>query len=178
MEAAGGYAAANDADHRRAGQSDLRAVSYSDEAVAYRLIPPVEQVRFSERVSFLWIDRAQIRQDDTGIVAVLRREGEDGEVERVPVQVPAGGIALLVLGNGTSITQPAVVSLARCGTTLAFGSHGGLVSYTHAVPLTSSAKWALAQARLVANHAAALSAARVLYAKQFGSAAGFLRRQL
>lgn len=149
-------------------------MSFSEQAIAYRLIPPHDQVRFSDRVSFLWIDRAQVRQDDTGIVAILRRDTTEQTVDRIPLQIPAGGIALVVLGNGTSISQPAAVSLARCGTTLAFGGSGGLVTYSHAVPLTASAKWALAQARLVADHQASLEAARRLYAVQFGSAAPFL----
>jgi CRISPR-associated protein Cas1 len=142
-------------------------MAYSDEAVAFSTLPVGHQVRLEDRVSFLYIEYCAVRQDRTGVVAI----GEDDAAEKVVrrrVQMPVAGISVLILGPGTSITQPAITSCTRSGVTVLFAGGGGVPAYAHATPLTSSARWAIAQARLVAQEKHQRVAAMVFYKKQLG----------
>ena len=139
---------------------------YSDEALAFSKIPVSHQVRMEDRVSYLYLEYTRIIQDNTGVVAVS--EKEDGEMCAQRIELPVAGIAVIFLGPGTSITQPAAASCARAGTTIVFSGGGGVPCYTAATPLTSSSRWLIAQAKLSANQAAARRAARVLYSRQLG----------
>lgn len=151
-------------------------MTYSDEALAFSQIPVSDQVRVEDRVSYLYLEYCLIRQDRTGVVAIGRRRTEQDEPkkdpEKVPpaarIQLPVAGIGVLLLGPGTSISNPAATSCARSGVTVIFTSGGGIGCYSLATPLTSSARWAIAQARLVSNEARARDAARILYRKQLG----------
>ena len=149
-------------------------MTYSDLAIAFTKVPAAEQVRLEDRVSFAYIEYAVVYQDRIGVWAasapaaspVLAARGDTGpDLERI--QVPVGSIAVVMLGPGTSVTQPAMASMANSGATVVFTGGGGLPMYAAAVPLTSSARWAQAQAMLWADPAGTLVAARLLYAKRF-----------
>jgi CRISPR-associated protein Cas1 len=148
-------------------------VGYSDQARAFSRIPVIDQVRLEDRVSYLYLEHAQVVQDRTGVWAL--REGEPGPdgkrspngPDRERVQIPVGGICVVMLGPGTSITQPAMTSMANSGATVMFTGGGGIPAYASAVPLTSSSRWAHAQARMWANETALMSAARHLYSTRF-----------
>lgn len=142
-------------------------MSYSEEALAFSTIPTDHQVRLEDRVSFLYLEYCVIRQDKTGIIA-YGGDTEKGKVAGKRVQLPVSGLAVLILGPGTSITQPAITSCTRAGTTILFTGGGGVPAYSHATPLTSSARWAIAQARLVAQEKHQRTAALILYKKQLG----------
>ena len=51
-------------------------MNYSDTALAFSTIPVSSQVRMEDRISFLYLEYSQIRQDRTGVIAI--REGLDG----------------------------------------------------------------------------------------------------
>ncbi len=140
-------------------------MAYSTEALAFSQIPPSHQIRLEDRVSFAYLERANIVQDRTGVVALGQI---DGKSIRRSIQIPVGGIAVLSLGPGTTISHSAMTSCTRAGATVVFSGAGGAVSYSHATPLTASAKWAIAQARLISNERHQRQAALVLYKKQFG----------
>lgn len=142
-------------------------MSYSEEALAFSTIPTDHQVRLEDRVSFLYLEYCVIRQDKTGVIA-YGGETDQGKIAGKRVQLPVSGLAVLMLGPGTSITQPAITSCTRAGTTVMFTGGGGVPAYSHATPLTSSARWAIAQARLVAQEKHQRAAALVLYKKQLG----------
>lgn len=142
-------------------------MSYSDEALAFSTIPTDHQVRLEDRVSFLYLEYCVVRQDKTGVIA-YGGDIEKGVIAGKRVQLPVSGLAVLMLGPGTSITQPAISSCTRAGTTVMFTGGGGVPSYSHATPLTSSARWAIAQARLVTQEKHQKVAALVLYKKQLG----------
>jgi len=133
----------------------------------------VDQVRLEDRVSYLYLEHAQVVQDRTGVWAI--REGEPGiDGQRSPngpdkehVQIPVGGICVVMLGPGTSVTQPAMTSMANSGATVMFTGGGGVPAYASAVPLTSSARWAQAQARMWASDTSLLNAAHHLYLTRF-----------
>lgn len=122
-------------------------------------------MRLEDRVSFAYIDMAVVYQSRTGVWAM---SNEDGSKTKERIQIPVGGIAVLGLGPGTSITQPAVTSLTRSGATIVFAGNGGFNAYASATPLTSSARWAIAQARLVSDEDTTRAAAVLLYKRQLG----------
>lgn len=138
---------------------------YSGETIAFATIPAADQVRFEDRISFAYLEHAEVVQDRTGVIA-LGRNGS--EYLNLSIQVPVASLAVLVLGPGTSITQAAMTSCARAGATVLFSGSEGISAYAVATPLTSSARWAIAQANLVSSETAQREAAMVLYKKQFG----------
>lgn len=137
----------------------------SDEAIAFSTIPASSQVRLEDRVSYAYLEYARVMQDRTGVVALFE---EKSEFKRLKVQIPASSIAVVILGPGTSITQAAMTSCTRAGATVMFAGGGGVPAYSHATPLTSSARWAIAQARLISNPRYQRDAALKLYRRQFG----------
>lgn len=140
-------------------------MSYSDRALAFATIPAGHQVRLEDRVSFAYMDMATVYQNRTGIWAM---QDDEGEKTRTRIQMPVGGIAVLALGPGTSITHPAAISLTRSGTTVVFAGNGGANAYAAATPLTSSARWAIAQAHVITDETAVQQAAISLYKRQLG----------
>lgn len=142
-------------------------MSYSDDAITFAQIPADHQIRLEDRVSFLYLERCAIRQDRTGVVALSSEEGEDSAFRR-HIQLPVSGLAVLQLGPGTSISAAAMTSCTRAGSTVLFTGGGGVPAYTRAVPLTHSARWAIAQAKLVASERNQRKAAVTLYRRQLG----------
>ncbi|MDY3049985.1 MAG: type I-E CRISPR-associated endonuclease Cas1e [Rothia sp. (in: high G+C Gram-positive bacteria)] len=142
-------------------------MTYSEEALAFSTIPTNHQVRLEDRVSFLYLEYCVIRQDKTGVIA-YGGDTEEGPIAGKRVQLPVSGLSVLMLGPGTSITQPAMTSCTRAGTTVMFTGGGGVPAYSHATALTSSARWAIAQAHLVAQEKHQRTAALTLYKKQLG----------
>ncbi len=147
-------------------------MTYSEKARAFSRIPVADQVRLEDRVSFLYMEYAMVVQGRTGVWAIRAGEpGPDGMPapgpEKERIQVPVGGICVIMLGPGTSVTQPAMTSMANSGATVMFTGGGGIPAYAAAVPLTTSARWAQAQARMWADDAALIAAARQLYLIRF-----------
>lgn len=140
-------------------------MAMSDAAVSFSVIPAGHQVRLEDRVSYAYLEYAKLIQDRTGVVALC---DEEGELRRQSVQIPVGSLALLMLGPGTSISSSALTSCTRAGATVLFSGGGGVPAYTTAAPLTSSARWAIAQAKLVSNERYQREAALTLYKRQFG----------
>ena len=141
------------------------AVAYSEGALAFSTIPADHQVRLEDRVSYLYLEKAAIRQDKIGVVAYS--SSDDQQLMR-RIQLPVSGLAVLMLGPGTSISAAAATSCSRAGTTVMFTGGGGVPSYSHSTPLTTSARWAIAQARLSASETKQRKAAVILYSIQLG----------
>lgn len=140
-------------------------MTYSENALAFSKIPVSKQVRVEDRISFLYLDYCKILQDETGVIAVFETESE---VIKRKLLIPVAGLAVLFLGPGTSITQPAITSCTRSGLTVIFGGQDGVGCYGQATPLTSSSRWAIAQAKLISDKLASRKAAQVLYKEQLG----------
>lgn len=141
-------------------------MAYSQKALQFANIGASEQVRLTDRVSFVYLEYAQIVQGRTGVLAL---QADDSGDVRGEVQIPVGSIATVMLGPGTSITQAASSSLAAAGASVMFTGGGGVFSYATARPLTASARWAEAQARLWASQSHRVAAARILYQTRFQS---------
>lgn len=142
-------------------------MGYSEEALAFSTIPANHQVRAEDRLSFLYLERCIVRQDRTGVIAIQENE-ETGELIVDRIQLPVASLGVLCLGPGTSVSHAAMTSCARAGCTVIFTGGGGVNAYSHATPLTSSARWAIAQARLIAGDEKQRVAAVELYKRQFG----------
>jgi CRISPR-associated protein Cas1 len=140
-------------------------MAYSPIALQFASIGATDQVRLSDRVSFLYLEYSQVVQGRTGVLAL---QSQDCEPISQEIQIPVGSIAVLMLGPGTSVTQPAAATLAAAGTSVMFTGGGGIHSHATAKPLTTSARWAEAQARLWASTPNRLIAARSLYAARLG----------
>jgi len=134
-------------------------MAYSKQAIGLQRIAVVKLPRIADRLSFLSLDRCKIVQGRTGVIAIL----EDGS----EVQVPGGSLVVLHLGPGVSITTPAMRTLANSGCTVIASTSSGDGCYTTAVPLTSSGKWAMAQAALWADDKKRMKAARFLFQQRF-----------
>jgi CRISPR-associated protein Cas1 len=126
---------------------------YSPGALDLRNTTPHELPRIEDRITWLFIEHAQITQTRTGLVAWQ----ESGE----RIEIPCATIGALLCGPGTSITHDAAGTLYNAGCVLLWTSTFGVTGYQAAVPLTGSAKWMQAHARMWADpearHAAAVS---------------------
>lgn len=137
-------------------------MSYSDAAISL-LRPELEDLpRIGDRISFLFLDRARIEQGRTGLEAWL-------SIDEQPyrIAVPTASLAVLCLGPGTSISNPALATLFRSGTSVVFTGADGLVGYSTVRPLATDGSWAMAQARVWADPKLRLQAARTLYQQRF-----------
>lgn len=130
-------------------------MSYSNQALALRKPTVIELPRVGDRISFLYLDLVQIRQDQTGVIAL----GDDGS----KLQIPVASISVILLGPGSSISTPALTSLHRAGACIITTSDNGSVGISSARPLTSRSRWAEAQARMWAVREHRIAAARTLY---------------
>lgn len=147
---------------------------YSHDAIAFSTIPASHQIRLEDRLSFLYLEYCLIRQDRTGVIAIQNGHNESSDEEEklepqiLRIQLPVASLAVLCLGPGTSISNAAMTSCTRSGCTVIFTGGGGVNAYSHATPLTSTAKWAIAQACLVSNTEYQKKAALAFYKRQFG----------
>jgi len=140
------------------------AVNYSQSAVEL-LQPDLEAMpRVTDRISYLFLDRVRLEQSETGIEAHSKVDSE----HRITA-IPVANLAVLMLGMGSSISTPAIAALARSGTSVVFVGADGLVGYSTSRSLSTSSKWASAQARVVSDADARRSAAKQLYLARFPS---------
>ncbi|MGK5551222.1 type I-E CRISPR-associated endonuclease Cas1e [Actinomadura kijaniata] len=121
--------------------------------------------RIADSLSFLYLESVRIVQDDTGVCAQV--ESPRG-TERV--YLPTAALACVLLGPGTSITQPAMATFARHGTTLVCVGAGGVRSYSATLPAALSTTWLERQARAWADPDQRLQVATRMYQHRFGNA--------
>lgn len=119
--------------------------------------------RASDRVSFLYLDRCAISQDDNGTIATTT--APDGST--VTTRIPTAIIAALILGPGTSITQAALAAAARNGCAITFTGSTGTRHYATFLPPNSSTRLLTQQARISSNPELRIEAAITLYKKRF-----------
>lgn len=141
-------------------------MGFSKLALEFTKISVPAQVRVTDRISYLYLEYVKVYSNRTGVWAV-----SDNENSATPwkglIQIPVGSIAVVMLGVGTSVTQPAMAAMASAGATVMFTGGGGLPMYAAAVPLTSSARWAQAQAVMWVNKTAVIAVAKKLYLLRF-----------
>lgn len=138
-------------------------MGYSPAARRLRKPRLVELPRGEDRVSYLSLDKAAITQDRTGLHVALAANGDRPSGS---AYLPAAGLRALMLGPGCSITTPALTTLHNAGCTVLATASDLVSCYTTSRPLNSRANWAHAQARVWADPALRLEAARALYKSQ------------
>lgn len=125
--------------------------------------------RIGDSLSFLFLDLMRITQDDTGVLAFA---AQGAPTRRL--RIPTAAISCLLLGPGTSITNPAVATLARHGTTTVFTGWGAVRCYAAIAHPGQSSRWLEAQAATWADPGQRLTVAKRMYGHRFPTAEGEL----
>lgn len=120
--------------------------------------------RVADSLSFLYLDVARVVQDSTGVCALIEsRRGEDR------VYIPTAALSCVLLGPGTSITQPALTTFTRHGTTVVCVGSGGVRCYAGIVSDTLTTEWLERQVRAWSDDARRLDVATRMYTMRFGT---------
>ncbi|WP_254878643.1 type I-E CRISPR-associated endonuclease Cas1e [Streptomyces sp. NA04227] len=121
--------------------------------------------RVADSLSFVYLDIVRVLQDDTGVLAEVGSELHG----RQTVYLPTAALSCVLLGPGTSITAPALTTLARHGTTVLVTGSGGVRCYAATQPASLSTTWLERQARAWADDTHRLRIATAMYEKRFGA---------
>jgi CRISPR-associated protein Cas1 len=119
-----------------------------------------ELTRFSDRFSFLFLEKGHIEQHQSSVAYVTEKE---------TVPIPAASLALLMLGPGTTITHAAIHNLAECNCLVVWCGEEGARFYSHGRGGTYGAEKLLRQAELYCNVRSRAAVVRRMYEKRFGS---------
>lgn len=103
----------------------------------------ISLVRLSDRLSFLYVDKCRIEQDDNGTHTRI----VDDQETIYTTYIPSATLSCLLLGPGTSISAPAASALARNGCAVLMVGAGGVRMYSCWSPLSRSTALLTAQAR-------------------------------
>lgn len=122
--------------------------------------------RVGDSLSFLYADVVRIVQDDTGVCA--ETTSADGEITRV--YLPTSALSCVLLGPGTSITQPAMATFARHGTTVVCTGSGGVRCYSATTSDALTTRWLEHQVHQWSDPERRLAVARQMYLKRFNVA--------
>lgn len=121
----------------------------------------LQLTRFQDRLSFLYLEKGHIEQEDQSVAYVTERG-------RVPI--PAADLALLLLGPGTTITHRAVSNLADCNCTIVWCGDEGVRFYAHGRGGTHYSANLLQQVALASDPRAAREVVRRMYEQRFHEA--------
>jgi CRISPR-associated protein Cas1 len=124
---------------------------------------PVMLPRIGDSLSFLYADVVRIVQDDTGVSAETTTA--DGDTTRV--YLPTSALTCVLLGPGTSITQPALATFARHGTTVVCTGSGGVRCYSATTPDSLTTTWLEHQVHQWSDAERRLAVARQMYLRRF-----------
>ncbi|MFE2945350.1 type I-E CRISPR-associated endonuclease Cas1e [Streptomyces sp. NPDC059255] len=119
--------------------------------------------RIGDSLSFLYADVVRIVQDDTGVCA--ETTSADGDISRV--YLPTSLVSCLLLGPGTSITQPALTTFARHGTTVVCTGSGGVRCYSATTPDSLTTRWLERQVHQWSDTERRLAVAQQMYLMRF-----------
>ena len=119
--------------------------------------------RVSDQLGFLYLNRVRIERDDNGVHAIFRTEARG--VERV--YIPTASIAALLIGPGTSITQPAASQVLRDGGVIVFSGESGAHFHGSLIHDGLTTKWLHLQAEQWADEDRRAEVARRLYRMRF-----------
>lgn len=117
-----------------------------------------ELPKFQDGTSYLYIEHCKIEQDKMSIV-LFDKEGK--------VQVPCAGLAVLMLGPGTSISHAAVHVLVENGVLVLWSGEEGIRLYAQGLGKTRSARNIIKQARLSSYPETRLKVVEHMYRMRF-----------
>lgn len=115
-----------------------------------------ELSRVRNRITFYYVEHAKINQQRNMLLVTTSLGGQ-------VIFLPAGNLAVMMLGPGCVITSEAQKVLSDCGCTCVWTGEQGVRTYGVARPLTNKATYAIAQARVIANPTLRLAAAKQMY---------------
>ena len=119
--------------------------------------------RVSDQLSFLYLNMVRLERDDNGVHAVFRTEQRG--VERV--YIPTASIAALLIGPGTSITQPAASQVLKDGGIIVFSGEAGAHYHGSLIHDGLTTRWLHLQAQQWADTENRSEVARRLYRMRF-----------
>jgi CRISPR-associated protein Cas1 len=115
--------------------------------------------RFTDKLSYLYVDHAVIEQEAAAI-SISRDDGSS-------VAVPIAALAVLLLGPGTTLTHAAVKSLADNNCQIVWVGEHGVRFYAHGLGGARSSRNLLRQAFLVSNETARMQVVIRMYCMRF-----------
>ena len=119
--------------------------------------------RVADSLSFLYMETVRVVQDDTGVCAQVERAGQTDRV-----YLPAAALSCILMGPGTSITQPAMATLARHNTTVLWTGAGGVRMYASSQSSALATTWLEKQTRAWADDTTRLAVAQRMFSLRFG----------
>ncbi|MFF6956152.1 type I-E CRISPR-associated endonuclease Cas1e [Streptomyces sp. NPDC008317] len=119
--------------------------------------------RVADSLSFLYLDRVRLVQDDTGVCAQI----QTGNDRIDTVYIPTAAISCLLLGPGVSVTTRAMATLARHGTSVVCTGDGGVRAYAGILPDSLTTHWLEQQAAAWADTEQRLAVAIRMYRMRF-----------
>lgn len=122
-------------------------------------LPKLKPIPIKERVSMFFVSPGHVDIQD-GAFVIVDRTG-------IRKQLPAGGVACLLLEPGTRISHAAVATAAQVGTLLLWVGQGGTRLYAAGQPGGARSDRLLYQAKLALDEQARLKVVRKMYALRF-----------
>ncbi|WP_373026244.1 type I-E CRISPR-associated endonuclease Cas1e [Thioalkalivibrio sp.] len=122
---------------------------------------PLKPIPIKERMSTIFVGRAQIDVRDGAFVVI-----DDVNGERM--HIPVGSVTCILLEPGTRISHAAVHLAATVGTLLTWVGEGGVRLYSAGQPGGARSDKLLYQARLALEEPLRLKVVRRMYALRFG----------
>lgn len=119
--------------------------------------------RVADSLSFLYLETVRVVQDDTGVCAQVERAGQTDRV-----YLPVAALSCVLMGPGTSITQPAMATLARHNTTVLWTGAGGVRMYSSGQSSALATTWLEKQARAWADDGTRTAVAQRMFSLRFG----------
>lgn len=120
---------------------------------------PLRPIPIKERSSLVFLQYGELDVIDTAFVLV--------DANGIRTQIPAGGLACLMLEPGTRVSHAAVVLAARVGCLLLWVGEGGVRLYASGQPGGARADRLLYQAKLALDEDARLNVVREMYRRRF-----------
>lgn len=114
--------------------------------------------RLSDRLSFLYVERAVVNRDGNALTITDQRG---------TAHVPATMLAALLLGPGTKITYAAMALLGDAGVSTVWVGERGVRYYASGRPPATSSRMAEIQAAVVTHQRKRLNCARKMYSLRF-----------
>ena len=121
--------------------------------------------RVIDQLSYIYVDKARIEQDDNGTAAVFTT-AEHGPQR---VYLPTASVAAVLLGPGVAITTRAVTQICRDGAVIAIVGSGGVRCYGALTHNDLTTRWLHAQATAWADERTRTDTARWLYTRRFSN---------
>lgn len=117
-----------------------------------------ELSRFSDRLSFLYVERATVNRDGSALTITDQRG---------TAHVPATALTVLMLGPGTRITYAGMALLGDSGVSTVWVGERGVRYYASGRPPAKSSRMAEIQAAIVSHQRKRLDCAKRMYSLRF-----------